>query len=202
MTDVNNNSKIARQERKEELLHLLDRPITLIGMMGAGKTRLGIELGKILSVPFVDSDKEIEAAARLNVSDIFAALGEQAFRDGEKRVIKRLIEEAEKPFPVIATGGGCVVTPETVKRLHKKSYCIWLDASMDVLVERTTRHDRRPLLRTGDPKKILKKLFDDRHESYDAASHIRLAVGDYSAAKTAHIIIERLIKHINEHKGA
>ncbi len=151
------------------LAKCLRRPIILVGMMGSGKTTIGRRLSYALGVPFFDADKEIERAAGLNVSDIFESFGEQSFRDGERRVIERLI--GEEDIHVLATGGGAFVHPQTRAILLQKGLTIWLRAEIDILAARTARRDTRPLLRDGNRIEILRKLSAERDPLY-AQAHI------------------------------
>ena len=144
----------------------LDRPIVLIGLMGAGKSRIGRMLGHALEMSFVDADDEIECAAGMSVSEIFERYGEPYFRDGEKRVMARLLGEGVQ---VIAAGGGAVMTPETADAIWKKSLSLWIKADIPVIVERTARNDRRPLLQTENPEKVLKELAEKRYPVYQKA---------------------------------
>ena len=144
----------------------LDRPVALVGMMGAGKTRLGKMLAEALSVPFVDSDEEIEKAAGLSIPEIFEKFGEPYFRDGERRVIKRLLDQ---PVQVIATGGGAILNADTASELWSKTLAIWVRADINVMLERTARNDKRPLLKNGDPREIMTRLMDVRYPIYQQA---------------------------------
>lgn len=144
----------------------LDRSISLVGMMGAGKTRLGKMLAEALSIPFVDSDEEIEKAAGLSIPEIFEKFGEPYFRDGERRVIKRLLDQ---DVQVIATGGGAILNPDTASGLWTQTLAIWVKADLDVMLERTAKTDRRPLLKTGDPREIMTRLMDARYPVYEQA---------------------------------
>lgn len=169
----------------------LRKPVALIGMMGVGKTRLGKELAKSLGHGFIDSDSEIEHAAGCSIQEIFDRYGEPVFRDGEKRVIQRLIDESTGPR-VIATGGGAVTTPETLERLKNDTYCIWLMARVDTLVRRTAGNTRRPLLKSGDPAQILSGLLERRETLYGDAAHIRIQVDDQPLKKTLTLILDGL----------
>jgi len=142
------------------------RTIALVGLMGAGKSCIGRLLSGALDLPFKDADKEIEAAAGCSVEDIFAAHGEAAFRDGERRVIARLLTE---PTMVLATGGGAFMDPETRALIHEHATSVWLRADVDLLLRRTSRRNNRPLLKRGDPRDILKKLIDERYPVYAEA---------------------------------
>ena len=143
------------------------RPLTLVGLMGVGKTSLGKRLAARLGVPFVDSDDEIEAAARCSISDIFARYGEPHFRQLEARVIERLI--SERTQLVLATGGGAFMNEGTRRLLLNKTEVIWLRAPLAVLVERTSRRANRPLLKQGDPATILAGLMKKRYPVYAEA---------------------------------
>lgn len=149
-----------------DILTQLDRPVVLIGLMGCGKTRIGRMLADALGLPFADSDDEIEKAAGMSVAEIFDSFGESYFRDGEKRVIQRLLSEGVK---IIATGGGAIMTPETEEAVKTQSISIWVRAPLPVMLERTGRTDRRPLLRQGDPAEILKNLMEKRYPTYAKA---------------------------------
>ena len=144
----------------------IDRPIVLVGMMGVGKSTIGRKLAQLLGVPFADADEEIEAAAQLSVSEIFEKFGEEYFRDGERRVIARLLEGGPS---VLATGGGAFVQPATRELIQQHGIPVWLDSDVATLVERVGRRDTRPLLRDGDPKEIVGRLKAEREGSYAEA---------------------------------
>lgn len=144
----------------------IPKPLVFVGLMGCGKSHIGRRVATALGRPFHDSDAEIEAAAGRSVRDIFAELGEPAFRDGERRVIARLIEG---PPAVIATGGGAFVDPTTRATLRNKALCVWLRADLDLLVLRTAGRTTRPLLLTGDPRQILGDLMEKRYPLYAEA---------------------------------
>jgi shikimate kinase len=147
------------------------RPIVLVGLMGVGKSTVGRRLAGRLHLPFVDADREIEQAAGLTIPDIFARYGEEGFRDGERRVIARLIDGRPK---IIATGGGAFMNDETRALILARATAIWLDADIDVLVERVGRRDDRPLLRDRDPKEALTELAARRNPVYALAPvHVR-----------------------------
>ena len=139
--------------------------------MGVGKSTVGKKLAKRLGVPFVDSDEEIEQAANLAIADIFARFGEESFREGEQRVIARLIEG---PPRVIATGGGAFIRETTRRLLLERSTTIWLDADIETLVQRVGRRKTRPLLRDKDPRVVLRDLAAVRNPIYAQAQiHVR-----------------------------
>ena len=144
----------------------LSRTVALVGMMGAGKSSLGRRLATRLGVPFRDADSEIEMAAGCPVSEIFERYGEPAFRDGERKVIARLLEE---PPHVLATGGGAFIDADTRGRLKRIAVTIWIRAPVDVLMSRVQRRNTRPLLRTSDPRATLEMLLTQRTPFYAEA---------------------------------
>jgi shikimate kinase len=151
-----------------ELARRIDRPLVLVGMMGVGKSSVGKRLSTMLHWPFVDADDEIEASARMTIPEIFETYGEDYFRDGERRVIARLLAEGCPPS-VIATGGGAFVNEATRALILERGLAIWLDSDLDTLVDRTARKDNRPLLRGGDPREILGRLREERAPFYAKA---------------------------------
>src|SRR4051812_16498819 len=138
-----------------DLAKRLDRPVVLVGLMGVGKSTVGRRLAKRLGLPFVDSDSAIEDAAGYPPAEIFERFGEKDFRDGERRLVARLIEGEIR---IIATGGGAFIDPRTRELLNERAITVWLDAPVDVLTERTSRRDTRVQLRIGDPKGTLQRL--------------------------------------------
>jgi shikimate kinase len=193
----------------------LDRPVVLVGMMGVGKTSLGRRLAAQLGVGFVDADEEIERAAQMGIPEIFSTYGEAFFRDGERRVIARLLGVAENAAPaspetrlvlplptapttrpdvkVISTGGGAFVNEATRALILERGLAVWLDADLDTLVERTARKDNRPLLRGGDPREILGHLKTSRQPFY-AQAPIHFTSGNAPHAKT----LARLVAAIDD----
>lgn len=156
----------------EALARRIDRPIVLVGMMGVGKTSVGKRLAAALGSTFVDADEEIETAARMTIPEIFAQFGEPHFRDGERRVIARLIENGGNHI-VIATGGGAFSQAETRALILEKAISVWLDSDIDTLVERTARKNNRPLLQGGDRRETLTRLREERQPDYaQAAIHV------------------------------
>jgi shikimate kinase len=142
------------------------RSVVLVGMMGAGKSSVGRRVALRLGIPFVDADTEIEKAAGMSISDIFAIRGEGEFRAGEARVILRLLEGGPQ---VLATGGGAFINPDTRAVIAAKGISIWLKAEPDVLMKRIKRRQDRPLLHTADPAATLRKLLDEREPVYALA---------------------------------
>lgn len=145
---------------------VVPRTIVLVGLMGAGKTNIGRRLAARLNLNFVDADTEIEAAAGESIEDIFQRHGEASFRDGERRVIARLLNA---PVHVLATGGGAFMDPQTRACVRQRGISVWLRAELDVLLARVARRDNRPLLRTGDRRAILAALMEKRHPVYAEA---------------------------------
>jgi len=172
----------------EKLSRLLDRPIVLVGLMGAGKSTVGRRLAKRLGLDFVDSDVAIEDAAGATTSEIFERFGEADFRDGERRLVARLIDGSVK---VIATGGGAFNDPRTRDLLNERAITIWLDAPVDVLAERTGRRDNRPLLKGGNREEKLSKLMTERHAYYSQAQ-IHIRSGNGAHAEVVEAIIDAL----------
>lgn len=166
----------------------IDRSIVLVGLMGAGKSTVGRRLAGMLGRNFVDADDAIEEAAQRSIPEIFDEFGEAYFRDGERRVIARLIEERHG---VIATGGGAFVNDETRALILDSAIAVWIDCDIDTLVERTSRRNTRPLLRGGDPKQILTDLFEQRSPLYCQAQ-VRVVSEDGPHKDTARTIIEAI----------
>jgi shikimate kinase len=143
------------------------RSIVLVGMMGAGKSTIGRRLSARLGIPFLDADSEIELAhAGMTIPEIFAAHGEPYFRDGEARVIARLLDSGPA---VIATGGGAVMREETRERIRDKAVSIWLKADADIIMRRVKRRSDRPLLHTADPEATIGRLIGEREPVYRLA---------------------------------
>src|SRR5580765_3588307 len=175
-----------------DLTKRLDRPVVLVGLMGVGKSTVGRRLAKRLGLPFVDSDSAIEDAAGYTAAEIFERYGEQDFRDGERRLVARLIEGNVR---VIATGGGAYVDPRTRQLLNERAITVWLDAPTDILADRTSRRDTRPLLRNTDPKTTLQRLAEERRPSYEQA-HIHVKSGDGAHKEVVDVILHALEEHL------
>jgi shikimate kinase len=181
-----------------QLSKRLDRPVVLVGLMGVGKSTVGRRLAKRLGLPFVDTDTEIEGAAGYPAAEVFERYGEQDFRDGERRLVARLVEGDVR---VIATGGGAYVDPRTRKLLNERAITVWLDAPVDVLAERTSRRDTRAQLRNGDPKAVLERLAAERRPSYQEA-HIHVRSGDGAHRDVVDSIITALENHLRQNGRA
>jgi shikimate kinase len=172
----------------------LDRPVVLVGLMGVGKSTVGRRLAVRLGVPFVDSDEEIEDAAGYSAAEIFERFGERDFRDGERRLVARLVEGEIR---VIATGGGAFVDANTRRLLNERAITVWLDAPVDILAGRTARRDTRPLLRNSDPKAVLQKLAEERRPSY-AEAHIHVKSGGGAHQDVVEAIVSALEAYLDQ----
>lgn len=168
------------------------KTIALVGLMGAGKSSIGRRLAQVLALPFVDADTEIEAAADATIEEIFAREGEAAFRNGERRVIARLLE---RPPQVLATGGGAFMDPTTRALIREHAISVWLRADLDVLLARVSRRSNRPLLKTDDPRAVLARLMDARYPVYAEADLVVDSVDGPPEATLARVI-EMLEQHV------
>jgi shikimate kinase len=173
---------------------LSDKVVVLVGLMGAGKTRIGRRLAARLGLEFVDADSEIEAAAGCSIPDIFAAHGEAAFREGERRVIARLLD---RKGIVLATGGGAFIDRQTRRLIDNKAISLWLRADLDLLHKRVSRRDNRPLLRGGDRREILSGLIEERYPVYAEAD---IVVDSRDEPHDA--MVRRIVARLAEHLGA
>jgi len=168
----------------------LNRTVALVGMMGAGKSSVGKRLAARLNLPFRDADTEIETAAGCTITEIFERYGEPAFRDGERRVIARLLSE---PPQILATGGGAFIDAETRAEIKKRAVSIWIKAPVDVLIERVGRRDTRPLLKNVDPRETITRLLAEREPVYaEADVAIDSAAGPHAQA------VERIVEVLKE----
>lgn len=149
---------------KPETSLLTKKSIVMVGLMGAGKSAIGRRLATRLNMPFVDADSEIESAAGCSIGEIFKRHGEEAFRDGERRVIARLLEG---PPVVLATGGGAFMDETTRNLVEGTGVSVWLRADLDTLVQRTAKRNNRPLLKNDRPAETLKNLMAIRHPIYE-----------------------------------
>ncbi|HUD90717.1 shikimate kinase [Sphingobium sp.] len=175
------NSKIPESQTRRG-------PIVLVGMMGVGKSTVGRRLAARLGLGFVDADEEIEKAAGMTVAEIFERYGESYFRDGERRVIARLMDGAPK---VIATGGGAFMQDETRRLILEQATAIWLDADIDILVDRVARRESRPLLKNRDPRVVLTELAAIRNPVYALAPiHVK------SIAAPHEVAVERIMEQL------
>ncbi|WP_158813780.1 3-dehydroquinate synthase [Methylocapsa sp. S129] len=159
-------TELAPPDREALVAALGGRSIVLVGMMGAGKTSVGRRLAAHLNLPFVDADGEIEAGAQMTVPEIFERFGESYFRDGERKVVARLLTEGQK---VLATGGGAFMNEATRARIAQSGVSIWLKPDFDVLMRRVRKRSNRPLLQTDNPEETLRRLLQERGPIYGLA---------------------------------
>ncbi len=171
----------------------LSKTIVLVGLMGAGKTCIGTRLAAKLGLPFVDADTEIEQAAGCSVPDIFELYGESEFREGERRVIARLLKG---PVQVLATGGGAFMDTATRQDVRDRAISVWLRADLNLLVNRTGRRANRPLLRNVNRREMLERLIKERHPIYAEAD---LVID--SAREAPDITVDRLIGALEQFTG-
>ena len=169
------------------------KTIALIGLMGVGKSTIGRRLAGALAVPFRDADAEIEAAAGRSISDIFAQFGEAAFRDGERRVIARLLDE---PPHVLATGGGAFADAQTRRLIKEKAVSLWLKADLEVLARRVGRRDTRPLIAGRDPLQVLRAQAEERYDAF-ATADIILETGETAHHVTVELVIKALAARLS-----
>ncbi|NQV58783.1 MAG: shikimate kinase [Alphaproteobacteria bacterium] len=168
--------------------------VVLVGLMGAGKSSVGRRLAKRLGLPFFDADQEIEKAAGCSIDEIFSRHGEAAFRSGERQVIARLLGGGGH---VLATGGGAFMDPETRAAIREKGISIWLNAGLEVLLERVLRRDNRPLLKQGDPEQILRGLMAERNPVY-ALADLTVTSGQGPHED----VVEQIVKALQRHLAA
>jgi len=169
---------------------VLQKPVVLVGMMGAGKSAVGMALSKRLGVMFRDSDTEIEQAAACSIAEIFARDGETFFRAREAEVIARLLREAPA---IISTGGGAYLRPETRALISGQGAAVWLRADVELLWSRVKHKDTRPLLRTDDPKQTLTDLLAARTPSYELADLVAECHPEYSIEAMVDVVVDVLI---------
>jgi len=192
MSEPTPSSSASASPEAEILAALGTRLVVLVGMMGAGKSTIGRRLAARLHLPFLDADTEIEAAAGMAIPEIFEIHGEPHFRDGEARVIARLLEGGPA---VLATGGGSFMREETRRRVSDKAVSIWLKADADIIMRRVKRRADRPLLQTADPAATVGRLIDEREPLYQRAD-ITVASRDVPHDKIVEETIETLHAHL------
>lgn len=169
---------------------LLQRPVVLVGLMGAGKTSVGLRLAHLLGAGFVDSDDEIEKAANMPIPEIFRCYGEAHFRAGERRVIARILAGAPA---IVATGGGAFMDGETRALVRQRAVSVWLRATLDVLAQRTAGRGHRPLLNQGSPREVLARLIDQRYPVYAEADLTVDSQAEQSHEQMASRILDTLL---------
>jgi shikimate kinase len=184
--------RLAMMPRQEGIAP--SKTIVLVGLMGAGKSCIGKRLAVRLGVRFVDADQEIEQAAGCSVAEIFARHGEAAFRDGERRVIARLLGE---PPHVLATGGGAFMDPRTRSVVRERAISVWLRAELDLLLRRVSRRNDRPLLQVADPRGRLAELMTQRYPVYGEAD-----ITVDSADGPPEVTLERVVASLDAYLAA
>ncbi|MFT4075888.1 MAG: shikimate kinase [Asticcacaulis sp.] len=170
----------------------LPKTVALVGLMGVGKTTIGRRLADHFGLPFVDADEEIEKAAGMSIADIFAKYGEKEFREGEQRVIARLLEGEPR---ILATGGGALTHPLTREKLKTHAITLWLKTDIKVLAKRVANRPHRPLLKDRNPIEVLKEHVKTRYPLYEIAD-ISVDTGDQSHGKALDQVVEALRLHI------
>ena len=170
------------------------RTIVLVGLMGAGKSAIGRRLAQKLHLPFVDADQEIERAAGCTIEEFFAKHGEAAFREGERRVVARLLDQ---PVHVLATGGGAFIDEQTRTLVRQRGISVWLRAELALLLDRVQRRSNRPLLKQGDPKQVLEQLMHKRYPIY-AEADVTVDSRDNPAEQTTQDVLEALHRFLTK----
>ncbi len=200
MIQISNLAKNSDRKIKEDAKLFLElvgnRPIVLIGMMGAGKTTIGRRLANRLGLEFIDSDNEIEMAAGMSIIDFFAKHGEEEFRKGEAKVIKRILKQNNI---VLGTGGGAFLNEQTRNLIKKRAVSIWIKADFDLLFARISKRATRPLLQTKNPKKTLRELIKQRYPIYEKAD-ISVISRDVPHEEVVSELIASSIKKLKEPK--
>ncbi len=186
-TDFNDKADMVRQL-------LGAKVVVLVGLMGAGKSTVGRKVATMLNLPFKDADNEIESAARMSVPELFDAYGEAEFRDLERRVILRLLEDGPM---VLATGGGAYMNAETREAIAANGVSIWLNAELDVLMDRVSRRQNRPLLKNDDPRGVMQRLMNERYPIY-ALADVHAMTRDDKKEVIAGELIDVLIAHLDK----
>ena len=173
------------------------RSITIVGLMGAGKSVIGRKVATKLKIPFVDADSEIEKAAKMTVADIFASYGEPEFRRLEKSVIKRVLESGPQ---ILATGGGAYMDAETQEMVANNGVSLWLSADIDLLMQRVSKKTTRPLLKKPNPRGVMEDLMKERYPVYGLAD-LEIASRDVSKDEMTNMVVEGLAQYFRESRS-
>ncbi|MER9404644.1 shikimate kinase [Mesorhizobium caraganae] len=168
-----------------------NRSIVFVGLMGAGKTAIGRKVAAMLTLPFIDSDQEIESVSRMTVPELFERYGETEFRALEQRVILRLLENGPQ---VLSTGGGAFMNAQTRDAIASHGVSVWLKAELDLLMERVSKKQNRPLLKNPDPRAVLERLMGERYPVY-ATSDVTVATRDDRKEVIATEVVDALCGH-------
>lgn len=181
-----------RSQAEEVKVLLNQRPVVLVGLMGAGKSTIGKKMASMLELPFFDLDTEIENVSRMSVTELFASYGEPEFRDLERRVMQRLLEGGSM---ILATGGGAYMNEQTRENIASAGISVWLNAELDVLMERVLRRHDRPLLKNDDPRAVMQKLMTERYPVY-ATADLSIMSRDEKREVIAQEVITLLLNHL------
>ncbi|HWD14874.1 shikimate kinase [Pseudochrobactrum sp. sp1633] len=184
---------VLRQQAEEIKSILGQRPVVLVGLMGAGKSTIGKKMAALLELPFYDLDTEIENVSRMSVTELFASYGEPEFRDLERRVMQRLLEGGPM---ILATGGGAFMNDQTRESIAQAGISVWLNAELDVLMERVLRRQDRPLLKNDDPRAVMQKLMTERYPVY-ATADLSIMSRDEKREVIAQEVINLLLEHLH-----
>lgn len=187
------DGKQAESVHGEVVRHLGGRSIVFVGLMGAGKTAIGRKVATALGIPFLDSDHEIETASRMSIPELFERYGETEFRALEQRVIARILENGPQ---VLSTGGGAYMNAQTRAAIASHGIAVWLKADLDVLMERVSKKQNRPLLKNPDPRAIMQKLMAERYPVY-AEADVTVLTRDERKEVIAAEVIEALGRMLN-----
>ncbi|MET2831758.1 shikimate kinase [Mesorhizobium shangrilense] len=169
-----------------------NRSIVFVGLMGAGKTAIGRKVATMLSLPFLDSDHEIESVSRMTVPELFERYGETEFRALEQRVILRVLENGPQ---VLSTGGGAFMNPQTREAIAAHGISVWLKAELDLLMERVSKKQNRPLLKSADPRAVLERLMAERYPVY-ATADLTVPTRDDRKEVIAAEVVNALCSHL------
>ena len=181
----------------DHVRHLLgSRSISLVGLMGTGKTSVGRKMAHILGLPFADADQEIEEAAGCSIADLFKLYGEPAFRNGEERVIERLLKEGAQ---ILSTGGGAFMSKTTRERIAANGISVWLNTDLETLIRRTNRRDDRPLLNTEEPAQTLRRLMEKRNPVY-AKADVTIASNTETVDNAAKLAIRAVADYLESRR--
>lgn len=180
------------------LMHLGERAIVFIGLMGAGKTAIGRKVAQALDLDFIDSDTEIETVSTMTIPDLFEAYGEAEFRALEQRVIARLLEGGRR---VVSTGGGAFINAQTREAVRAHGVSVWLKADLDVLMERVSKKQNRPLLKNPDPRGVMQRLMTERYPVY-AEADVTVVTRDERREVIAAEVLGALAEHLEKRRGA
>ncbi|CAM5405256.1 Shikimate kinase 1 [Mycolicibacterium aubagnense] len=191
---MNPQAAIPQDESRVALIERLGgRSIVFVGLMGAGKTAIGRKTAGALGLTFIDSDQEIEGVSRMTIPELFERYGETEFRALEQRVILRLLEQGPQ---VLSTGGGAFMNAQTREAIASYGISVWLKADLDLLMDRVSKKQNRPLLKTANPRATLQKLMDDRYPTY-ALADITVPTRDERKEVIAEEVIAALCGHFN-----